>query len=185
MMQTVPTDDANCREELLIMIKFVFPVCVCPQWAMRQSTGLCTGDIWSSMSLNQSSLSFMVRFLHIPALVCIKPQQMASQIPEDTWITASNWTFVSAPLHHSGTHNLVLRIVFFPLCSLCRLISRCTVAFKENHRPQELRVPHVEAGRVPGVPSGREDGTPQSPFLIIRTVPVVRHNDALSETSAC
>lgn len=104
---------------------------------------------------------------------------------EDTWITASNWTFVSAPLHHSGTHNLVLRVVFFSLCSLCRLISRCTVAFKENHRPQELRVPHIEARRVPGVPSGREDGTPQSPFLIIRPVPVVGHNDALSETSAC
>lgn len=47
--------------------------CICPQWAMRLSTGLYTGDIWSSMSLNQSSLSFMVRVLHIPALVCIKP----------------------------------------------------------------------------------------------------------------
>lgn len=36
----------------------------------------------------------------------------------------------------------------------CRLVPRCAVAFKENHRPQELRVPHVEAGGVPGVPSG-------------------------------
>lgn len=71
MTQTVPTDDANCEEELLIMIKFVFPVCVCPQWAMRLSAGLCTGDIWSSMSLSPSSLSFMVRFLHFPALVCL------------------------------------------------------------------------------------------------------------------
>lgn len=73
--------------------------------------------------------------------------------------------------------------LFFSWCFLCRLFSRCTVAFKENHRPQELRVPHIEAGRVPGVPSGGEDGTPQSLLLIIRTVPVVRHNDALSEIS--
>lgn len=37
---------------------------------MRLNTGLCTEDIWSSMSLNQSSLNFMVRFLQIIALVC-------------------------------------------------------------------------------------------------------------------
>lgn len=44
-------------------------MCVCLQWAMKQSTGLCTEDIWSSMSLNQSSLSFTVRFLLAVALV--------------------------------------------------------------------------------------------------------------------
>lgn len=35
-----------------------------------------------------------------------------------------------------------------------RVVPRRAIAFEENHRPQELRVPHVQAGGVPGVPSG-------------------------------
>lgn len=38
---------------------------------------------------------------------------------------------------------------------LRRLVPRCAVAFKENHRPQELRVLDIEAGGVSGVPAGK------------------------------
>lgn len=59
-----------------------------------------------------------------------------------------------------GKRKIVLWIIFSAFLSvnsytLCRLVSRCTVAFEKNHRPQELRVPHIEAGGIPGVPSGR------------------------------
>lgn len=47
-----------------------FLCCVYLQWDMRPSTGLSTEDIWSSMCLNQSSLSFMVSFVRIVAPVC-------------------------------------------------------------------------------------------------------------------
>lgn len=43
---------------------------------------------------------------------------------------------------------------FLNSCAPRRLVPRRAVAFQENHRAQELRVPHVEAGGVPGVPSG-------------------------------
>lgn len=55
-----------------------------------------------------------------------------------------------------GPVNYFLRAFFPPHpITLCRLVSRCPAAIKENHRPQELRVPDVEARGVPGVSSGR------------------------------
>lgn len=129
-------------------------LCVCLQWATRPSTGLCTEDIWSSTSLSQSSPSFTVTF---PAcLRCLL--SLTYEIPVLRVTPSSTLGFNGPAGSMRAAHGLRLWGLshFSPqlLCFPRRLVPRCAVAFEENHRPQELRVPHVEAGGVPGVPSG-------------------------------
>lgn len=153
---------------------------------MRLSTGPCTEDIWSSMSLNQSSLSFTVRFLFALEglctnlsynLFCHMERISHPNVPTDSRGLTQHYLHVNRSFLGSSLGPVAsfrnpfwkpcncylprqsqrkLEVLVFSFISyFCRLLSRCTVAFEENHRSQELRVPHIEAGGVSGVPSGR------------------------------
>lgn len=72
-----------------------------------------------------------------------------------------------APLPYLGTwklhgcyvpvkeRHIFLTLVFVKSYTICRLISRCAAALKENNWSQELRISDIEEGGISGISSGR------------------------------